>query len=121
MGWLEARREEGWAAIFCERPVDATLGDVKARVLEATDIVALVSRTVRLQRRGKDFVGLCPFHNEKTPSFTVNAAKQFFHCFGCKKHGNAIDFVIERDRVEFKDAITQLAQAAGISMPQSGG
>jgi DNA primase len=100
--------------------VEAISGDLKARVLESTDIVALIGRSVRLLRRGKDFVGLCPFHNEKTPSFTVNAGKQFFHCFGCKKHGNAIDFVIERDRVEFKDALRQLAQAAGIAMPESG-
>jgi DNA primase len=101
--------------------VDASSGDLKARVLESTDIVALIGRSVRLLRRGKDFVGLCPFHNEKTPSFKVNAAQQLFYCFGCKKHGNAIDFVIERDRVEFKDALRQLAEAAGIPMHDSGG
>jgi DNA primase len=92
--------------------------DVKARVLEATDIVDLVGRSVALTRRGKDFVGLCPFHQEKTPSFHVSQAKQFFYCYGCKKHGNALDFVIERDRVEFKDALRILAQAAGITMPK---
>jgi DNA primase len=96
--------------------VDGTLrdGDLKARVLDATNIVELVGRTVALQRRGKSFVGLCPFHQEKTPSFNVNPAKQTFYCFGCKKCGNAIDFVIERDRLEFKDALRQLAQLAGI-------
>lgn len=100
--------------------MDASLrdGDVKSRVLEATDIVDLVGRSVALTRRGKDFVGLCPFHQEKTPSFHVSQAKQFFYCYGCKKHGNALDFVIERDRVEFKDALRILAQAAGISMPK---
>jgi DNA primase len=89
-------------------------GDLKGRVLEVTNIVDLIGRTVTLQRRGKDFVGLCPFHNEKTPSFHVSPSKQFFYCYGCKKHGNVIDFVIERDRVEFKDALRQLAIAAGL-------
>jgi DNA primase len=100
--------------------VEPTAGDVKSRVLESTDIVELIGRTVRLQRRGKDHVGLCPFHQEKTPSFTVSPAKQLFHCFGCKKSGNVIDFVIERDRVEFKDALRTLAEAAGIPMSQGG-
>jgi DNA primase len=100
--------------------VEANHGDLKSRVLEATDIVDLIGRSVRLQKRGKEFVGLCPFHQEKTPSFHVSQAKQFFYCYGCKKHGNAIDFVIERDRLEFKDALTQLADAAGIAIADSG-
>jgi DNA primase len=106
-----------------ERLVDGSYreGDLKARVLEATDIVDLVGRSVALKRRGKDFLGLCPFHQEKTPSFTVSQAKQFFYCYGCKKHGNAIDFVIERDRVEFKDALVQLAIAANIPVGESAG
>ena len=91
--------------------------DVKSRVLQATDIVALVGQSVRLKRRGKDFVGLCPFHQEKTSSFTVSPAKQRFICFGCEKAGNAIDFVMLRDRVEFKDALRILAEAASIDMP----
>jgi DNA primase len=89
-------------------------GDLKARVLESTNIVELVSRSVRLTRRGKEYWGLCPFHQEKTPSFQVNEAKQLFHCQGCKKGGNAIDFVILRDRIEFKDALRQMAEAANI-------
>ena len=75
--------------------------DYKAQVLAATDIVQLIGQSVALKRRGKDYVGLCPFHQEKTPSFHVNQARQFFHCFGCKSSGNAVDFVIKRDRVEF--------------------
>src|SRR6266498_3811441 len=68
-------------------------GDAKSLVLQATDIVELIGQSVALKRRGRDFVGLCPFHQEKTPSFHVSPTKQFFHCYGCKSSGNAIDFV----------------------------
>src|SRR3954468_5392166 len=94
--------------------------DFKARVLQATDIVELIGRSVALKRRGKDFVGLCPFHQEKTPSFHVSPGKQYFHCYGCKEGGNAIDFVIKRDRVEFKDALRTLGEMAGLEMPKWG-
>jgi DNA primase len=94
--------------------------DYKALVLQATDIVDLVGQTVVLKRRGKDFLGLCPFHQEKTPSFHVNPARQAFHCFGCKAGGNVIDFVMKRDRIEFIDALKQLGQKAGIEMPKYG-
>lgn len=97
----------------------STFDDTKGRVLQATDIVALVGQSVRLKRRGKDFVGLCPFHQEKTPSFTVSPAKQRFYCYGCEKGGNAIDFVMLRDRVEFIDALRMLAEAAGIELPSA--
>src|SRR5205085_786073 len=96
-------------------------GDGKSLVLGATDIVELIGQTVSLKRRGKDYVGLCPFHQEKTPSFHVSPARQFFHCFGCKASGNSIDFVMQRDRVEFVDALRTLGQAAGIEMPRFGG
>ena len=95
----------------------STFDDAKSRVLQATDIVALVGQTVRLKRRGKDFVGLCPFHQEKTPSFSVSPSKQRFYCYGCEKGGNVIDFVMLRDRVEFKDALRTLAESAGIELP----
>jgi DNA primase len=95
----------------------STFDDVKSRVLGATDIVALVGQSVRLKRRGKDFVGLCPFHQEKTPSFSVSPSKQRFYCYGCEKGGNAIDFVMLRDRIEFKDGLRILAEAAGIELP----
>ncbi|MSR60676.1 MAG: DNA primase [Planctomycetaceae bacterium] len=95
--------------------------DFKARVLQAIDIVELIGQSVSLKRRGKDFVGLCPFHQEKSPSFHVSPSKQFFHCYGCKAGGNAIDFVIKRDRVEFIDALRTLGESAGLEMPKSGG
>lgn len=90
--------------------------DTKAEVLAATDIVQLIGQTVKLTRRGKSYVGLCPFHNEKSPSFNVMPEKGFFHCFGCKAAGNVIDFVMKRDRVDFIDALRTLATAAGIEM-----
>jgi DNA primase len=100
----------------------ATSGtDVRNQVLQATNIVDLIGRSVALKRQGRDFVGLCPFHQEKTPSFHVSPSKQFFHCFGCKASGNAIDFVIRQDRVEFIDALRQLAEQAGIELPRAGG
>src|SRR5829696_6196944 len=95
--------------------------DSKALVLQATDIVELIGQTVSLKRRGKDFVGLCPFHQEKSPSFTVSPTKQFFHCYGCKEGGNAIDFVIKRDRISFIEALNALADRAGIELPRFGG
>jgi DNA primase len=91
--------------------------DAKGRVLQSTDIVALIGQSVRLKRRGKDFVGLCPFHQEKTPSFSVSPGKQRFYCYGCEKGGNAIDYVMLRDRVEFMDALRLLAEAANVDLP----
>jgi DNA primase len=94
--------------------------DYKSQVLSAIDIVELIGGTVALKRRGKDYVGLCPFHQEKTPSFHVVPAKQYFRCFGCKEGGNAIDFVMKRDRIEFVDALNLLGERAGIDRPHSG-
>src|SRR4051812_45160214 len=95
-------------------------GDSKTLVLQATDIVELIGQSVALKRRGKDFVGLCPFHQEKSPSFHVSPTKQFFHCYGCKAGGNAIDFVIKRDRILFIDALRVLAERAGIELSRGG-
>lgn len=95
--------------------------DIRAQVLQSTDIVELISQTVALKRRGGKFVGLCPFHQEKTPSFTVNPTRQAFYCFGCKAGGTAFDFVMKRDRVEFREALEILARAANIELPQFGG
>lgn len=92
----------------------------KRQVLEATDIVALISQSVSLKRRGMSYVGLCPFHNEKTPSFHVTPEKRYFRCFGCKESGNAIDFIIKRDRMDFLGALKFLAEQAGLEMPKYG-
>jgi DNA primase len=78
----------------------------------------VVGRRVKLQKRGRDFVGLCPFHNEKTPSFTVNEEKGFFHCFGCGAHGDAIGFVMRAEGASFPEAVERLAGEAGLPVPQ---
>jgi DNA primase len=95
-------------------------GEYKTQVLGAINIVELIGRSVALKRRGKDYVGLCPFHQEKTGSFHVSPVKQMFYCYGCKAGGNAIDFVIKRDRIEFIDALKLLGEQAGIEMPKFG-
>lgn len=95
--------------------------DSRTQVLQAIDLVELISQSVALKRRGRSFVGLCPFHQEKTPSFHVNASRQTFYCFGCKASGTAFDFVMRRDRIEFRDALEVLARQAGIELPQFGG
>lgn len=95
--------------------------DGKSLVLGAVDLVELVGQTVRLKRQGKDYVGLCPFHDEKSPSFSVSPAKGFFYCYGCKAGGDAISFVMKRDRVEFKEALHLLADQYHIDLPKFGG
>src|SRR5207248_5080914 len=78
----------------------------------------LVGRRVRLVRRGRELGGLCPFHNEKTPSFYVVEDKGFFHCFGCGAHGDAIGFLMRSDNLDFIEAVERLAGEAGIAVPQ---
>ncbi len=90
--------------------------DTIERVRRQTSLVAVVQQVVRLQRRGRSFVGLCPFHKEKTPSFHVNDERGFYHCFGCKASGDAIRFVQEMQGLTFADAIRELADRAGIEV-----
>src|SRR4029077_9647376 len=78
----------------------------------------LVGRRVRLVRRGRELGGLCPFHNEKTPSFYVVEDKGFFHCFGCGAHGDAIGFRMRAEHLDFIEAVERLAAEAGIAVPQ---
>lgn len=84
-----------------------TIEEVKQHV----DIVDVISQRVLLRKRGKDFVGLCPFHEEKSPSFTVSPTKQFYHCFGCSASGNAITFLMELDKRSFSDVVLDLARS----------
>src|ERR1700732_592995 len=91
------------------------LDELRAR-LSLSDVVG---RKVSLKRRsGSEYAGLCPFHNEKTPSFTVNDKKGFFHCFGCGAHGDAVGFVMKADNLDFIEAVERLAGEAGIAVPQ---
>ncbi len=86
-------------------------------VRSATDIVEIIGTHVQLKRRGKNYTGLCPFHVEKTPSFSVSAEKQMFYCFGCGKGGNAFSFMMEYEKVSFQEAVRALAEKAGIALP----
>jgi DNA primase len=90
-----------------------SLDEFKARL----PLVEIVARRVRLTRRGHEHVGLCPFHREKTPSFTVSESKGFYHCFGCQQHGNAIDFVMATEGVDFGEAVARLAELFGLPLP----
>lgn len=90
--------------------------ETKEQILAATDIVALIESYIPVKRAGSGFQALCPFHNEKSPSFNINPARQFFHCFGCKKSGDAITFVREFENLTYPDAIKKLAARAGITV-----
>lgn len=86
-------------------------------LLNRIDITDVVGHYVSLKKVGGNFSACCPFHNEKTPSFTVSPTKQFYHCFGCGKHGNAINFLIEHNGMSFVDAVENLAASAGLQVP----
>ena len=88
-------------------------------LLSRVDIVDVVGRYVQLKKGGANYMGLCPFHNEKSPSFTVSPTKQFYHCFGCGAHGTAIGFLIEYSGVGFVDAVKDLAQNVGMAVPEA--
>lgn len=87
-------------------------------LLDRVDIVDVVGSRVKLRKSGKNHSGLCPFHNENTPSFTVNQSKQFYYCFGCGAAGDALKFVMEQDGLDFVQAIEHLASLAGLSVPR---
>lgn len=89
-------------------------------LLARSDIVEMIERRVPLKRAGSEFQACCPFHDEKTPSFTVSPKKQFYHCFGCGAHGSAIGFLMQYEGLEFLDAIEEMARAAGLEVPTSG-
>ncbi|HCG8704925.1 TPA: DNA primase [Vibrio parahaemolyticus] len=87
-------------------------------LLARLDIVDIIDARVKLKKKGKNYGACCPFHNEKTPSFSVSQEKQFYHCFGCGAHGNAIDFMMEFERLEFVEAIEELASYLGLDAPR---
>ncbi|MEC9437560.1 MAG: DNA primase, partial [Candidatus Neomarinimicrobiota bacterium] len=90
------------------------------RINDSADIVDVVSKSVELKKRGRNFFGLCPFHEEKTPSFSVAPDKGIYHCFGCGKGGNAVNFIIENEKLSFVEAIQQLGQHLGLPVEFSG-
>jgi DNA primase len=89
-------------------------------LLTRTDIVELIERRLEMKRAGSEYHARCPFHEEKTPSFTVSPTKQFYHCFGCGAHGSAIGFLMQYEGLEFVDAIEELAKNAGLEVPRTG-
>jgi DNA primase len=97
-----------------------TLGDFKETVRQQADIVRVVGDYVKLKKSGaQNYSGLCPFHGEKTPSFSVHATRQFFHCFGCGKSGDVFKFIQEIEKVSFPEAVRLLAQKLGLSLPKT--
>ena len=92
--------------------------EIVERVRDATDLLALVGQAVKLRKQGSAHVGLCPFHAERSPSFQVIPGRNFYHCFGCGKHGDAFAWLMEREGMTFPEALEQLARAAGIDLPE---
>ncbi|HJR10412.1 MAG TPA: DNA primase [Rhodanobacteraceae bacterium] len=90
-------------------------------LLARVDIVDVVQLRVPLKRAGREWTACCPFHDERTPSFYVSPAKQFYHCFGCGAHGSAVRFLMEYEHLEFPDAVEELAQSVGLTVPHEGG
>ena len=91
------------------------LDDLRLKV----SLASVIGKKVKLTKRGNEYIGLCPFHKEKTPSFTLNEEKGFYHCFGCGAHGDAISFLINCERLSFMEAVEHLAQMAGMEVPKS--
>ena len=91
------------------------------KIFEAAKIEEVIGDFVELKKRGVNYLGRCPFHNEKTPSFTVSPDKQFFHCFGCQESGTAVGFIMLHDRLTFVEAIESLSNSVGVSVPREAG
>jgi len=91
--------------------------EIIQKVRDATDIVSVISRQVALKKAGANMKGLCPFHNEKSPSFNVHPAKQIYHCFGCGEGGDVFSFLVKTQKLSFVEALKQLAGEAGIELP----
>lgn len=118
MPWPRNRSREGSTGGLRGTKRYVIPDDFKQQLLNRLDIVDVIERHVELRKAGQNFVGRCPFHSEKTPSFSVSPGKQFYHCFGCGAHGNAISFVIEFSGLGYVDAIKDLAAMAGLEVPQ---
>ena len=91
------------------------------QIRQATDIADLISGYIRLKKRGRNYLALCPFHTERTASFSVSQDKQIFHCFGCGKGGNVFSFLMEHERMSFVEAVKELAQKANIIIKEDKG
>src|SRR3546814_11233590 len=103
-------RISDWSSDVCSSDLD----ELRARVT----LSSVIMRTAKLQRAGPEWKACCPFHNEKTPSFTVNDEKGFYHCFGCGAHGDVIRWMTDQRGLSFMDAVKELAGAAGMEGPR---
>ena len=92
--------------------------EVIDEVISRNDIVDVISGYVKLKKNGSSYTGLCPFHNEKSPSFSVSGQRQVYHCFGCGAGGNVITFVMEYENFTFIEAVKYLADRAGVKLPE---
>jgi DNA primase len=86
-------------------------------IRDRVDIVLVIEKTVKLNPKGRSYVGLCPFHREDVPTFSVNREKGFFYCFGCKEKGTAFDFLMKAEGITFQEASARLAKLAGVNVP----
>ena len=93
---------------------DELVEEIRAK----NDIVDVISGYVRIQKKGSNYMGLCPFHNEKSPSFSVSGSKQIYHCFGCGAGGNVFTFLMNYENYTFQEAIKELADRAGVALPE---
>ena len=94
--------------------------DFVEEVRQRSDVVDIISSYVNLKRTGSNYVGLCPFHNEKTASFSVSPSKQMYYCFGCGAGGNVFTFLMEYENLTFVEALERLAEQAGMELPEKG-
>ncbi|MDD3220008.1 MAG: CHC2 zinc finger domain-containing protein, partial [Lachnospiraceae bacterium] len=92
--------------------------DLIEEIRMKNDIVEVISGYVKLQKKGSSYFGLCPFHNEKSPSFSVSPGKQMYYCFGCGAGGNVFTFIMEYENFSFVEAVKYLAERAGVNLPQ---
>ena len=93
--------------------------EVIEEVVSRNDIVDVISNYIKLKKNGSSYVGLCPFHNEKSPSFSVSQSKQLYHCFGCGVGGNVITFVMEYENMTFLEAVKLLGDRAGMTLEET--
>ena len=96
----------------------AEAGSFAEKVKQQADIVRVIGEYVRLKKTGQNFTGLCPFHQEKTPSFAVHPVRQIYHCFGCGAGGDVFKFVMEMDKCAFPEAVRTVAEKCGIAIPK---